>query len=129
MEHEVLRKMGEPRIHFAIVCASRGCPRLLAEAYTADKLDNQLTLNAKNFFANPGNFRYDSARQTFQLSSILDWFGEDFGTDQASQLRAIALYLPTRGAQDAAMANSVSVSHLDYDWGLNDQAPARTAQR
>ncbi|WP_404309473.1 DUF547 domain-containing protein [Neorhodopirellula lusitana] len=51
MEHEVLRKMGEPRIHFAIVCASRSCPRLLAEAYTAEKLDAQLTANSKVFFA------------------------------------------------------------------------------
>ena len=47
MEHEVLRKMGEPRIHFAIVCASRSCPRLLNEAYAADTLDAQLTTNSK----------------------------------------------------------------------------------
>lgn len=124
MEHEVLRKMGEPRIHFAIVCASRSCPRLLAEAYTADKLDAQLTRNAQVFFAQPGNFRYDASRGTIQLSSILDWFGEDFGTTQAAQLRTIAPYLPSREAYDAALANKVSVSYLDYDWGLNDQATA-----
>ncbi|QDV82204.1 DUF547 domain-containing protein [Planctomycetes bacterium TBK1r] len=129
MEHEVLRKMGEPRIHFAIVCASRSCPRLLNEAYTAEKLDAQLTTNTKVFFANPGNFRYDAVGRKFQLSSILDWFGEDFGSDQAAQLRTIAPYLPSREAYDAAIANSVSVSHLDYDWGLNDQASARTARR
>lgn len=129
MEHEVLRKMGEPRIHFAIVCASRSCPRLLSEAYTAEKLDAQLTANTKVFFANPGNFQYDVAGRKFQLSSILDWFGEDFGRDQAAQLRTIAPYLPSREAYDAAIANSVSVSHLDYDWGLNDQESARTARR
>ncbi len=120
IEHEVLRKLGEPRIHFAIVCASRSCPRLLAEAYTADKLDAQLTRNAQVFFANSGNFQYDSQRQTFQLSSILKWFGEDFGNTQATQLRTIAPYLPSREAYDAAVANKVSVSYLDYDWGLND---------
>ncbi|MCM2373962.1 DUF547 domain-containing protein [Aporhodopirellula aestuarii] len=129
MEHEVLRKMGEPRIHFAIVCASRSCPRLLSEAYTAEKLDAQLIANTKVFFAKPGNFQYDAAGHRFQLSSILDWFGEDFGRDQAAQLRTIAPYLPSREAYDAAIANSVSVSHLDYDWGLNDQASARTARR
>ena len=128
MEHEVLRKMGEPRIHLAIVCASRSCPRLLAEAYTAEKLDAQLTLNTKVFFANPGNFRHDPARRTFQLSSILDWFGEDFGSDQTAQLRTLAPYLPSRAASNAAMANSVSVSYLDYDWGLNDQATARSSR-
>ncbi|TWU24297.1 hypothetical protein Pla52o_22240 [Novipirellula galeiformis] len=129
MEHEVLRKMGEPRIHFAIVCASRSCPRLLNEAYTAERLDTQLTINTKVFLANPGNFQYDAAGRRFQLSSILDWFGEDFGRDQAAQLRTIAPYLPSRAAYDAAIANSVSVSHLDYDWGLNDQATARTSRR
>lgn len=129
MEHEVLRKMGEPRVHFAIVCASRSCPRLLGEAYTAEKLDAQLTANTKVFFSNPGNFQYDAAKRKFQFSSILDWFGDDFGSNQAARLRMIAPYLPTREAYDAAIANSVSVSHLDYDWGLNDQAPARTARR
>lgn len=129
MEHEVLRKLGEPRVHFAIVCASRSCPRLLAEAYTKEKLGDRLTLNSQVFFANPENFRYDPARRSFQLSSILDWFGEDFGSTQAEQLRTIAPYLPTREAYAAAIANSVSVSHLDYDWGLNDQASARTASR
>jgi len=129
MEHEVLRKMGEPRVHFAIVCASRSCPRLLAEAFTAQKLDAQLTLNTKVFFANPGNFQYDAAGRKFQLSSILEWFGKDFGSNQAAQLRTIAPYLPSREAYDAALANSVSVSYLEYDWGLNDQASARTARR
>lgn len=124
IEHEVLRKLGEPRIHFAIVCASISCPRLLAEAYTAETLDDQLVANTKVFFANPGNFRYDASRRSFQLSAILDWFGGDFGRNQAEQLRVIAPYLPTRAAYDAAIANSVSVSHLDYDWGLNDQATA-----
>lgn len=129
MEHEILRKMGEPRIHFAIVCASRSCPRLLNEAYTADKLEQQLMLNTKVFFANEGNFQYDPQRRTFQLSSILKWFGEDFGSTQAEQLRTIAPYLPNRAAYDAAVANSVSVSYLDYDWGLNDQNANRAARR
>ena len=97
---------------------------MLAEAYTADKLDAQLTRNAQVFFAQPGNFRYDASRGTIQLSSILDWFGEDFGTTQAAQLRTIAPYLPSREAYDAALANKVSVSYLDYDWDLNDQATA-----
>jgi len=129
MEHEVLRKMGEPRIHFAIVCASISCPRLLNEAYTAERLDQQLMVNSRDFFANPRNFRFDPARQSFQLSSILDWFGEDFGANQAAQLQAIAPYLPTAQAQQFASQGRGSVSHLDYDWGLNDQKTARTARR
>ena len=129
MEHEVLRKLGEPRIHFAIVCASRSCPRLLNEAYTAEKLNEQLTTNTRAFLANPGNFQFAPGQRQMHLSSILKWFGEDFGNGQAAQLRTIAPYLPTRQAHDAALANSVSVSYLDYDWGLNDQATAQTARR
>jgi len=60
IEHEILRKMGEPRIHFAVVCASAGCPRLLNEAYTAENLQHQLTANTKDFFSRSQNFRLDA---------------------------------------------------------------------
>jgi len=125
MEHQILRKMGEPRVHFAIVCASYSCPRLLNEAYVASKLEEQLTINTRAFFANKGNFRYDTAQRRFYLSSILSWFSEDFGRNQAAQLKTIAPYLPSQAATQAANANSVSVSYLDYDWSLNDQKTTR----
>ncbi len=121
MEHQILRKMGEPRIHFAIVCASIGCPRLLAEAYLPDRLDGQLTLNSQSFFADPSKFRYDAARRTIQISPIMKWFGEDFGGNQAAQLKRIAAYLPDQAAQSLAASRSAAVSYLDYDWGLNDR--------
>ncbi|MGE3239479.1 MAG: DUF547 domain-containing protein [Pirellulales bacterium] len=122
IEHEVLRKMGEPRIHFAIVCASVGCPRLLNEAYAPEKLEQQLANNAETFFANPRNFRYDPMQGTIALSSILDWFGEDFGPNQAEQLTSIAPYLPDAPARQLAESGTARVSYLDYDWNLNDQA-------
>ncbi|QDV25520.1 DUF547 domain-containing protein [Aureliella helgolandensis] len=121
IEHQVLRKMKEPRIHFAIVCASIGCPRLLSEAYVADQLDAQLTLNAESFFADPSKFRYDASRQAFSLSPILDWFGEDFGSSEATRLQTIAPWLPTPEAQQAAASGRGAITFLDYDWGLNDQ--------
>lgn len=126
IEHDVLRKMGEPRIHFAIVCASIGCPPLLNSAYLAEKIDLQLTANSKRFFADPKKFRYDVQKRTFQVSPILDWFSGDFGTNQAGQLKTIAPYLPDQSARDLAAQGQVSVSYLDYDWSLNDQAK-RTA--
>ena len=128
MEHQILRKMNEPRIHFAIVCASVGCPRLLAEAYVADRLDKQLEVNAKDFFARPQNFRHDEAQNRFYLSEILSWFGSDFGRGQAAQLKAIARWLPTHGARKAATENAVRVKFLPYDWSLNEQQ-ARTNSR
>jgi len=121
MEHEVLRKMGDPRIHFAIVCASHSCPRLLNQAYTAENLEAQLVANTQAFFANRENFQYDPNQRQFKLSSIIDWFKEDFGNDQANQLATIAPYLPDQQAYDAAVANSVRVSYLEYDWSLNEQ--------
>lgn len=121
MEHEILRKMSEPRIHFAIVCASIGCPRLLNQAYQAGELDDQLERNAKDFFSRRQNFRYDVGRKRFYLSSILDWFADDFGDSQRDLLRRIAGWLPTEQAAEAARRGAVSVSHLDYDWDLNKQ--------
>ncbi len=129
IEHDILRKMGEPRIHFAIVCASIGCPRLLNEAYVPSRVQQQLETNARDFFSRLQNFRYDQRNRRFYLSSILSWFGEDFGSNQAAQLRKIAQWLPTEAARQAARQNAVSVSFLDYNWNLNEQASPRTARR
>lgn len=126
IEHEVLRKMGEPRIHFAIVCASIGCPRLLNEAFTADRLDEQLTANAKAFFADRTKFVADARAGMISVSPILDWFGKDFGADTSAQMRSIAPYL-SESAQPLAKSDSVRVKFLDYDWNLNDQAKLRSA--
>ncbi len=123
IEHEVLRKMGEPRIHFAIVCASIGCPRLLNEAYTTEKVDDQLTLNAQAFFADPTKFKADPRSGTIQISPILSWFASDFGEDAAAQMKTIAPYVPT-AAQGLAKSGRARLSYLDYDWGLNDRSKA-----
>jgi hypothetical protein len=129
IEHQILRKLGEPRIHFAIVCASIGCPRLLNEAYDAERVQQQLETNSQNFFSRPQNFRYDQRTSRFYLSSILSWFEEDFGSDQAAQQRTISQWLPSDAARQAAAQNAVSISFLDYDWNLNEQSNRRTASR
>ncbi len=128
IENDILRKTGDFRIHYAIVCASIGCPKLRNEAYTAERLDQQLATNAKEFFAKRSNFRYDANSQTFYLSSIQSWYASDFGRNQSAQLRAIAPYLPSRAAQQAAKSGRGSLSYLDYDWGLNDQATANRSR-
>jgi hypothetical protein len=120
MEHEVLRPMGEPRIHFAIVCASRGCPRLLDEAYVADRLDEQLTGNARAFFADPTKFTVDARSGVVEVSPILKWFATDFGRDTHAQLQTIAPYLPD-AARQIVGRGGVRMLYLDYDWGINDK--------
>ena len=121
IEHEMLRKMSEPRIHFAIVCASIGCPRLLNQAFVSDRVEAQLAANASDFFSRSQNFRYDVASNRFHVSSILDWFEEDFGSSKQQMLKTISPWLPTAKAQQAAESGSVGVSYLDYNWNLNSQ--------
>jgi hypothetical protein len=120
MEHKVLRTMKEPRIHFAIVCASIGCPRLLNQAYLPKTLNQQLELNSKDFFARKQNFRYDAANRRFYTSAILDWFGKDFGANKAAQLKAISKWFPTDEAKRAAAAG-VQTTTIEYSWKLNEQ--------
>ena len=119
IEHKVLRKMNEPRIHFAIVCASISCPRLLNEAYVGDKLEKQLVTNTKDFFSRSRNFQANSSGQ-IQMSKIIEWFGKDFGQSQNDQLRVLYPYFP-ESARQALAGKSVSVQYLNYDWNLNEQ--------
>jgi hypothetical protein len=124
IEHKILRKMGEPRIHFAIVCASVSCPRLLNEPYTAKRVQEQLAANMRDFFGRRQNFRVDASGRTIYMSSIPDWFGEDFGRSQAKRLAFFRPYLP-KVAQKMVSNSSVRVVYLKYDWSLNDQSRQR----
>ncbi len=124
IEHSILRKMKEPRIHFAIVCASVGCPKLRNEAYTGSKLEAQLTSNSKDFFSRSKNLRIDSSSGRLYLSEILDWFGEDFGSSQSSQLATLKPYLPAN-AMTLIEKERVKISYLQYDWSINDQKSKR----
>lgn len=126
IEHEILRKMDEPRIHFAIVCASVGCPRLRNEAYTATQLDEQLADNTRDFFSRSQNLQLQG--NTLHLSAILDWFGSDFGKGLQQQLASLQPYLPA-DAQQAAATGGAQVKYLDYDWSLNDQSQKKTQSR
>jgi hypothetical protein len=124
IDHKILRKMGEPRIHFAIVCASVGCPRLLNEPYTTKRVQEQLAANTRDFFSRRQNFRVDSSSQSVYLSSILDWFSEDFGSSQAKLLAVLSPYLP-KAAQKTASSAGVRIVYLKYAWNINDQARKR----
>lgn len=121
IEHEILRKMNEPRIHFAIVCASIGCPKLRNEAYVAEKVDAQLLENTVEFFRQKKHFQVNPSKKTIYLSSILDWFAADFGSTQSEQLRYFAKFAP-ESSRTLLTSPNVTVKFLDYNWGLNSQA-------
>jgi hypothetical protein len=121
IEHEILRKMGEPRIHGAIVCASTSCPSLAREAYRAAALDEQLDAAMRRWMASPRKgLRVDRDRGRVTLSRIFRWFGEDFDS------RGGALAFAARYAPDAerrwieANADRARIDYFDYDWTLND---------
>ena len=119
IEHKVLRPLGDARIHFAIVCASKGCPQLSQRAYFAESLDQQLTNNARLFFQNPEKFSYDLRRRQLNLSPIVKWFAEDFGRDDGERLRYLAQFMPDENSVRLARSGAAKVSYLDYDWSLN----------
>jgi hypothetical protein len=121
IEHKILRMLGEPRIHFAIVCASIGCPRLRNEAYTSQKLEKQLADNTRDFFSRQRNLQADLNRRQLRVSSILDWFGEDFGPTPQKALARLANYMPNDATRRLVEQGDFSVDYLDYDWNLNNQ--------
>lgn len=123
IEHHILRRLGEPRIHSALVCGAKGCPPLSQHAYTAPELDEQLTANSRRFFARPESFQADPREGTIYLSPILKWYGSDFGNTTPEQLRLLRPLLPAANGAELADKPGVNVRFLDYDWNLNDQQP------
>src|SRR6185503_21342954 len=77
-ENDVIRPLGEPRIHFALNCMVRSCPRLPQKAFSADELEAQLEAAAREFFNDARNVRVDAAARAVWLSAILDFYTEDF---------------------------------------------------
>jgi len=125
IEHAILRPLGEPRIHAAIVCASVSCPSLRREAFRAERLEAQLEDALTGFLADPRKgSRLDEARGELWLSPLFDWFAEDFATAGGIPA-ALAPRLPeaTRRAL-AARGGALRVRFFDYDWRLNDLAAA-----
>jgi len=118
IEHRTLRSaFREPRIHFALVCAARSCPRLRTEAYRAADLDLQLEDQGRVFLHDPSKNRVDTAAKTLHLSPIFDWFEDDFVAAAGSLPAFVAPYLDDVGTP----VNGFAVRFLDYDWALNDQ--------
>jgi len=122
IEHEIIRgRFDEPRIHFALVCAAKSCPRLRREAYTGPRLDAQLDEQAHGFLRADRKNQIPAGDGSIALSRILKWYGSDFGPTPAAVQRALAPYFegPT---QDALSQGTYEVRFLPYDWTLNDQS-------
>jgi hypothetical protein len=123
IEHGLLRPLGDFRIHFAIVCAARGCPKLRNEAYTADRLEHQLWCNGRDFFASNNRWDVNKLLKQAQASPILKWFREDFGGCDCEILRRIHPFLPCADQRWLNKHGCVKLRFLGYNWALNDRHP------
>jgi len=127
IEHELLRKVyDEPRIHFALVCASVSCPALANEAIEGETLDSQLDRLAEDFVSQDRNVTIDVANRRVTLSKIFDWYGQDFErptglSGNAAVLAYIGRHLDGERVQlFKQLGPSHRVNFHGYDWGLND---------
>ena len=121
IEHEQLRPMGDPRIHFAIVCASLSCPRLASRAFVPERLDQQLDVAASRFINDPTRNRFDSERGEAFVSQIFDWFAEDFTAGANSVQAYLAGYSRDPQATQLLRDEAFKLRYEIYDWGLNGQ--------
>ncbi len=121
LEHDFLRpNYKDARIHFAVNCASIGCPALRPEAYQATKLDSQLTEQGRLFLQNQSKNRLDASHKRLYLSPIFKWYREDFVAKSGSVEKFILPYLSAADRQVVAKGG-LSLKYTDYDWNLNKQ--------
>lgn len=121
LEHKLLIPLGEPRVHFAINCASFSCPVLQPQVYRPDTLDQQLDAAARDFINDPQRNRFDRERNVAYLSMIFKWYDDEFETAAGSVLKYIARYV-----DDPLLARELdayTVRYLSYDWSLNGTPP------
>ncbi len=137
IEHDTLRKPGaynEPRVHFAVNCASIGCPMLREEPYVAARLEAQLEEQTRRFLSDRSRNRYNAQDNALEVSEIFKWFSSDWtsgyrgldskGAPMQSREQFFAGYaalLADAPVQQQAIAERrAAIRHLDYDWTLND---------
>lgn len=113
LEKETIRsKFNDPRIHFALNCASSSCPPLQAEAFSGDKLDGQFEKLAKTFVNSDRGVRYSAEKKTAELSKIFDWYKDDFKDGGPVQ------FINKR--RGTPLPADVKISYQNYDWSLNE---------
>ncbi len=120
IEHDIIRvEFVDPRIHFALVCASASCPPLENSVYLPETIEEQLDAVTLKFVTNPEKVRLDRAKRRVYLSKIFKWYKKDFTEGYDGVADFLADYLPTEDA-DFVLSKDVKFHYLDYDWTLND---------
>ena len=120
IEHKILRPLGDPRVHFALNCASIGCPKLPKKPFDPQQLDQQLDFETRRFMNDPGKIRLDRTENVLYHSELLNWYEDDFLIVTEDKLSYSKEYL---NEDDRAYlnANEVVLRKIKYDWKLNKQ--------
>lgn len=122
IEHKILRpEFKDARIHFAIVCAAKGCPPLRSEAYEADRIDAQLDEQGRIFLTEQQKNKFDIENKIAYISPIFGWFKNDFGTRKEAVLRYLSEFAPS-GAKGFLKdgPGEWKIRYTSYDWSLNE---------
>jgi hypothetical protein len=115
LENSIVRPLGEPRVHFALNCMVRGCPRLPRKPFEAPRLEAELDDAARLFLSEERNVRLDPARRTVSFSQILNWYEKDFLAKAPSLIAYANLY------RAEPIPPDWQVAFIPYDWTLNAQ--------
>ncbi len=117
IEHRILRPLWhDPRTHYAVNCASIGCPNLIPEAFTAENMERLLDAGARAYVNHPRGARVEGG--DLVVSSIYDWFAVDFGGSDAGVIRHLKRYADPELSRKLAGIDAIDGD--DYDWSLND---------
>jgi len=119
IEHDTLRpRYRDARVHYALNCASVGCPMLREEAYVAARLADQLEEQARRFLADRSRNRFREGK--LEVSRVFDWYQEDFEPRERYFARYAALFSDDPEARKIIASGKAALSFLEYDWSLND---------
>ncbi|MFT5846088.1 MAG: hypothetical protein ACI902_000127 [Psychroserpens sp.] len=112
VEHRIIRKMDEPRIHFTLVCAAVSCPKLYNKAFTAKNLEADLELLTKGFLSD--TTKNELSESSIKISKIFKWYGGDFKKDGEDLIDFLNRY------SDFEISSKAKKSYTDYNWNLNE---------
>jgi uncharacterized protein DUF547 len=116
-----LRAMGDPRVHAALVCAARSCPPLRRQAYVADRLDEQLDSNVREWLADPSLNRFYPAQGRGEISPVFKWYRKDFDAYPGG-LEGFLRKYTAQQIMGGLGNRRLEISFGEYDWGLNGQS-------
>lgn len=120
IENDILRPKGDARVHYALVCAAKGCPPLRDEAFLANSLDSQLDEQARQYVRSGPGHSYSTSSMTANVSQLYKWYAKDFGKGAKGLIEHLAKFATSSVAK--AMRNNPSawkIEYVTYDWSIN----------